>query len=360
MISSYWLEKRKSHWIRLEQLLDQSTKHGLKALTRSELQELGLLYRQAAADLSAVREDPTAQYYARSLNLLLARAHNTIYSGEKSSPLKVLHFYRFTYPEIFRRQLPYITTAFLIFVAGAIVGFLITITHPDFMRLVLGPQMMESIERHEMWTHSVLSMKPAAASGIMTNNMSVGFVTFAFGLVIPFGTLILVLFRAWILPDTITLLFFNGMMLGVVGTACGLHSMSLSLWSFVAPHGVLELPAIFISGGAGLMIARAVFFPGLLPRRDALARAGAEAVRLVLGTIPILIIAGTIEGFISPSGLAARWKFVLAAAIATIFFLYLFLPVKKETVPSGESGNFKDLLMPSGAKPEKRSAAASS
>ena len=106
------------------------------------------------------------------------------------------------------------------------------------------------------------------------------------------------------------------------------------------------------------MIARAMFFPGLLPRRDALARAGAEAIRLVLGTIPILIIAGTIEGFISPSGLAARWKFVLAAAIATIFFLYLFLPVKKENVPSGESGNFKDLLMPSDAKPEKRSAAA--
>jgi uncharacterized membrane protein SpoIIM required for sporulation len=344
MISSYWLEKRKSHWIRLEHLLDQSHQHGLKSLTRSELQELGLLYRQAAADLSAVREDPTAQYYARSLNLLLARAHNTIYSGEKSSPFRVLHFYRYTYPEIFRRQLAYTTTAFLIFVAGAIVGLLITITRPDFMHLVLGPQMMDSLERHEMWTHSVVSIKPAAASGIMTNNMSVSFATFAFGLVVPLGAVILLVFKVWVVPDTITLLFFNGMMLGVVGTACWLYGMSLSLWSFVAPHGVLELPAIFIAGGAGLMVARAMFFPGLLPRRDAISRAGGEAVRLVLGTVPILIIAGTIEGFISPSGLAARWKFVLAAAIATIFFLYLFLPVRKESIPEEESAELRDLL----------------
>ena len=316
MISNYWLEKRKSHWVRLEHLLDQSHKQGLKSLTRSELQEMGLLYRQAAADLSAVREDPTAQYYARSLNLLLARAHNTIYSGEKSSPFRIIHFYRYTYPEIFRRQLPLVMTAFGVFVLGAVVGLLVTATKPDFMRAFLGPHMMASLERHEMWTHSVVAIKPAAASGIMTNNMSVAFVAFASGI------------SAGIL--TLALLFFNGILIGVIGVACWYYGMSLGLWSFVAPHGVLELPAIFIAGGAGLQIAKGMLFPGLLPRRDSIARAGAEAVRLIVGTIPILIIAGTIEGFISPSGLPARWKFVLAAAIATIFFLYLFLPTAKK------------------------------
>jgi len=316
MISNYWLEKRKSHWVRLESLLDQSRKQGLKSLTRSELQELGLLYRQAAADLSAAREDPTAQYYARSLNLLLARAHNTIYSGEKSSPFGIIHFYRYTYPEIFRRQLPLVTTAFAVFLLGAVVGLLLTMTKPEFMRAFLGPHMMNSLERHEMWTHSVVAMKPAAASGIMTNNMSVAFVAFACG--ITAGVL------------TLALLFFNGILLGVIGGACWFYGMSLGLWSFVAPHGVLELPAIFIAGGAGLLVAKGMLFPGLLPRRDSLARAGNEAVRLLVGTIPILIIAGTIEGFVSPSGLPPMWKFVLAAAIATIFFLYLFLPAQKK------------------------------
>ena len=330
MISTYWLEKRKSHWLRLEQLLDQSHKHGLKSLTRSELQELGLLYRQAAADLSALREDPTAQYYARSLNLLLARAHNSIYSGEKTSPLKnIVHFYRYTYPQVFRRQLPLVTTAFLIFAAGAVVGALLTLTNPDLIRTFLPPHIIQSMERHEMWTHSVVTIKPAAASGIMTNNMTVSFLAFIFGLASGLGAISWALLNVP-LPDTVTLLFINGLNIGVVGVACWLYGMSLGLWSFVAPHGVLELPAIFIAGGAGLMVAKALLFPGLLSRRDSLARNGVEAVRLLVGTIPILIIAGTIEGFISPSGIRPAWKFTLAAAIATIFFLYLFLPSEKE------------------------------
>src|SRR5260370_15491005 len=93
MISAYWLQKRQIHWNRLEHLLDQSQSQGLKSLTRAELQELGLLYRQAAADLSTLREDRSGKSYARTLNLLLARPHNTIYSGQKSSARGIFHFY---------------------------------------------------------------------------------------------------------------------------------------------------------------------------------------------------------------------------------------------------------------------------
>ena len=80
----------------------------------------------------------------------------------------------------------------------------------------------------------------------------------------------------------------------------------------MAPHGVLELPAIFIAGGAGLRIAQGMLFPGMLSRQDSLAKAGGEAVRLLVGIIPILIVAGLIEGFISPSSLPWQWKFSLA------------------------------------------------
>src|SRR5947209_12537378 len=104
MISTYWLEKRQNHWRRLEHLLDQVKASGLRSLTRLELQELGLLYRQAAADLSALREDPTGKSYARFLNLLLSRAHNTIYAGEKSSVRGIVHYYRYIYPGIFRNN----------------------------------------------------------------------------------------------------------------------------------------------------------------------------------------------------------------------------------------------------------------
>jgi uncharacterized membrane protein SpoIIM required for sporulation len=249
MISTYWLEKRQSHWTRLERLLDQGAGQGLKSLTRLELQELGLLYRQAAADLSTLREDPSGKSYARSLNLLLARAHNTIYAGQKSSPWSIVRFYRYTYPQIFRRNLYLINTAFLLFVAGGLAGMLLSITQPEFMHTFLGPRMMESIDHQKMWTDSVVAVKPLASSAIMTNNLSVSFGAFAFGITAGIGT--------------VYMMVFNGVLIGVIGVACWLGGMSLSLWSFVAPHGVLELPAIFIAGGAGLRIAQGHALPRL-------------------------------------------------------------------------------------------------
>jgi uncharacterized membrane protein SpoIIM required for sporulation len=310
MISTYWLEKRQSHWQRLERLLDQVKGSGLRSLTQLELQELGLLYRQAAADLSALREDPTGKSYARSLNLLLSRAHNTIYAGEKSSARGIVHYYRYTYPRIFRNNLRLIITAFLLFAAGAIAGVLLSLTRPDFMRAFLGPRILDTIDHRKMWTDSVVSIAPAASSGIMTNNITVCFFTFAYGITGGIGT--------------VFMLVFNGVLLGAVGTACWLGDMSLPLWSFVAPHGVLELPAIFIAGGAGLRLAQGLLFPGLLSRSDSLAKAGGEAVRLLMGAVPILVVAGLIEGFISPSPLGWQWKFALAASVGVIFFSYLF------------------------------------
>jgi uncharacterized membrane protein SpoIIM required for sporulation len=117
----------------------------------------------------------------------------------------------------------------------------------------------------------------------------------------------------------------NGLLIGVIGAATWKAGMALQLWSFVAPHGVLELPAIFIAGGSGLEIARGMLFPGLLPRKESLARAGARGAQLLLGTIPILVIAGVIEGFFSPSNAPVVMKFTLAAVLFPALLSYLFL-----------------------------------
>ena len=327
MISTYWLEKRQSHWKRLEHLLDQVQNNGLVSLTRLELQELGLLYRQAAADLSALREDPTGKAYSRFLNLILSRAHNIIYAGEKSSARGIVHFYRYKYPQIFRDNLKLIATALLLFAVGSLAGMLLALTRPDYMRLFLSPAMMDRIEHHKMWTDSIFSVAPAVSSRIMTNNITVSFVAFAMGITAGAGTVLSMV--------------FNGVLLGVVGTACWLNDMSLSLWSFVAPHGVLELPAIFIAGGAGLRIAQGMLFPGMLSRQDSLAKAGGEAVRLLVGIIPILVVAGLIEAFISPSALPWQWKFSLAGATAVIFFGYLSFCAKGGASPARGSRSFE-------------------
>ena len=319
MISTRWLERRKQHWDRLERLLDETRSHGIRGLSRSELRELSLLYRQSAVDLSVLREDSAGEQMARYLNQLLARAHNTIYAGRKSSP-GILHFYRDVYPQIFRQTFRYTATAFALFAAGAVLGAVLTAVRPEFMHRVLGPRMVETIEQHKMWTESIVSIKPVASSGIMTNNLSVAFMAFAMGITAGLGTAYM--------------LIFNGLMLGVIATACWLSDMSLPLWSFVAPHGVLELPAIFIAGGAGLMIARGLLFPGVLTRRDALVQSGALAVRLLLGVIPMLVVAGVIEGFLSPSRLPLFTKLFFAAVMAALLVSYLLSRPKRATAGS--------------------------
>ena len=308
MVSIQWIEKRKSHWDRLEQLVSRA-KNGLGGLNHAELQELGLLYRQTAADLAAAQEDRSSAQLAVYLNQLLGRSHNLIYTGRRAGAAGIVTFYRETYPRLFRENLPQTMVAVAIFLLAAVAGWAVTIHDPGFAHRLLGPQMMDTIERREMWTHSVLTVQPMAASAITTNNLTVSFGCFAFGMTVI---------------GTIWMMVLNGLMLGVVGAATWHAGMALQLWSFVAPHGVLELPAIMIAGGAGLEIARGLLFPGMLPRREALARAGGVASKLVLGAIPLLLVAGSIEAFFSPTGAPVPMKFTLAAVLGTGLVCWLF------------------------------------
>jgi uncharacterized membrane protein SpoIIM required for sporulation len=319
MITNRWLEKRKPHWTRLEALVQQSS-GGIAALSHAELKELGLLYRQTASDLAAVREDVNSRQLAAYLNQLLGRAHNLIYMGHKPKASALLHFYRDTYPRLFRELLPQTALSAAIVLVTMFAAWFLTLRDPVFAHRLLGPQMMETIEQKKMWTESVVTMKPLASSGIMTNNLSVSFAMFAGGIT---GGLF-----------TIYMLVVNGLLLGVVGAATAHAGMALQLWSFVAPHGVLELPAIFIAGGAGLEIGRGILFPGLLPRRDSLERAGSRAARLLLGTVPMLVVAGVIEGFFSPSHAPVAAKFALATVLFAALFTYLFLSQRRIDDPA--------------------------
>jgi uncharacterized membrane protein SpoIIM required for sporulation len=309
MISNHWIALRKESWSRLETLVQQVETSSLKTLSSADLREFGLLYRQAAADLSAVRADEAARTLEEYLNRLVSRAHNHIYSGDRMNLSSVWNFLSRGYPRIFRRLLPYTTVALAIFLAGALLGTLLTVARPQFMHAMLGPQMIDKIEHHQMWTDSILTAKPQESSRIMTNNIAVCFYTYAGGILAGLGTILL--------------MFTNGMSIGVITTACTQHHMALSMWSFVAAHGALELPSIFISGGAGLRLASGLLFPGMLRRRDALALAGAESIRLLSGTIPLLIIAGTLEAFLSPTHAPLALKFSVSAVLLTGLCLWL-------------------------------------
>ena len=313
ILSNQWILKRRPHWDRLASLLAQSDASGLGQLSRAELQEMALLYRQVAADLSVLRQDSTSRTYAQYVNQLLARAHHIIYSGRKTNLRTLFLFLRDEYPAVFQRQIGYVAASLLVSVAFGVLGAVLTTVRPEFMRHFVGPEMIATMERHEMWTKSVVSVAPMASSWIMTNNLTVSFVTFAGGIVFGLGTFLA--------------LFQNGIMLGVIGAACHHYDMSLALWSFVAAHGSLELPSIIIAGGAGFRLGHAMLFPGALRWKESVARGGIEATRLVSGIIPLLVIAGTLEGFFSPSAAPVWLKFTVGGMLFALLNLWLFRPV---------------------------------
>jgi len=283
-------------------------RNGLGGMGGRELQELGLLYRQTASDLSVVLEDRSSRQLAVYLNQLLGRSHNLLYLGQRLKVSRIVRFYSETYRRVFRETLPQTLLATALFLAAMLAGWLLTVHDPGFAQCVIGPQMTDSIDKREMWTQSVVAMKPLAASGIATNNLTVSFAMFALG-VTGIGTVLMIA--------------FNGLLLGTVGAATWHAGMALSFWSFVAPHGVLELPAIFIAGGSGLELARGLLFPGFLPRRESLTQAAGRASRLLLGTIPILLVAGAIEGFFSPTAAPPAMKFSLAALLFATLVTWL-------------------------------------
>jgi uncharacterized membrane protein SpoIIM required for sporulation len=320
ILSNQWLQKRRPYWDRLSWLLNQAAEGGVRRLSRAELRETALLYRQAASDLSTLRQDSTARAYAELVNQLLARAHHIIYSSRRKGFRRVFDFLYDGYPAIVQRQFRYVVLSLAILLAGGALGTVLTLARPQFMRHMLGPAMVDTIEHHKMWTESIVGVEPAASSAIMTNNITVCFISFAGGIVFGLGAILS--------------MFNNGMLLGVVGVACAQHGMAVDLWSFVAPHGSLELPSIVLAGAAGLRLGRGVVFPGLYRWRDSIALAGVEATRMVAGTIPLLIVAGTLEGFFSPSAAHVWLKFTVGGTLFTLLLVWLFRPVGGVRQPS--------------------------
>jgi len=281
----------------------------VKSLGRDDLRDFGLLYRQSAADLSAARADGASRNLEQYLNRLVGRAHNFVYSGRKLGFRSLWDFFAHGYPRLLRRLSRYVVLSTVIFLLGSALGALTAAVRPDFQRAFLPQHTIDDLDHHKMWTENILSEKPQASSQIMTNNISVCFMTFAGGITVGLWTL-------WSL-------FFNGLMVGVIIVICAQHHMTLSILSFMSAHGALELPAIMLSGAAGLRIASGILFPGMLRRRDSIALGGAEGVQLIAGTIPMLIVAGTFEAFLSPTHAPIALKFAVGAVLFTGLCLWL-------------------------------------
>jgi uncharacterized membrane protein SpoIIM required for sporulation len=182
---------------------------------------------------------------------------------------------------------------------------------PEFSELVgVNPAFRELyIETKTHWWESLNKQNQIGASGIMTNNIQVTIYTFAFGALAGIGTLFYMAFNGANIASVLALTYKAG--------------FGNDLVTFMVAHGVIELSCIFIAGGAGLLIGSAMLMPGDLTRGDALRTRGMEAVRLMLGVALLLVVAGIIEGFISPAPIDARIKYSIAAITGLALYSYL-------------------------------------
>jgi uncharacterized membrane protein SpoIIM required for sporulation len=280
-----------------------------RRLDAADIERLGRLYRQTASDLAAARRDFPRDQVVGYLNGLAARAYPLVYRAPGGSWQQIARFFLQDFAARYREAGWFIFASFLLFALPALAGFLVVLADPPLAQHVLPADLTRVVREGHLWTDIAPAQRALAASTIATNNIRVSILAFAGGILL--GTL------------TVYILVLNGLLFGALLGYTHLYHLDGSLLAFVSPHGYLELTVVFIAGGAGLEMGWALLHPGLLGRRDALVQAGQKAALLVVGAIPILIVAGLIEGFISPSRLPDGLK--LAIGLFTGIGLHAFL-----------------------------------
>lgn len=307
-------QSRKQEWDELTRLLDRAQKN-LSALTPVEVQTISRLYRAATSDLALAKRDYPRHAITRYLNQLVARAHAQVYQGEPLAVNRLVEFATTGFPRLFRETWPFTLAAFLFFTLPAIASAISVYLAPEtaYWLLPEGVQrLIPIVENKELWIDISIEERPYASSFIMTNNIQVSFLAFASGLSAG-------LFTLWVLV-------MNGLVIGGLTGLTSHYGVGLELWNFVIGHGVIELSVIFMAGGSGLMLGYAMLRPGLMRRRDAVTVAAQKAVWLLMGAVPFLVLAGIIEGFISPAeNIHPLLKWAVGIGSGIIFYGYLFL-----------------------------------
>jgi len=306
--------RRRDDWARLETLL-------LAQGDAPAMEELGWRYRQASADLALARRDFPTEPTTRYLNGLVARAERRLYVPRRDGVQAVFDFYTATFPRLFRQTFRYTLAAFLLTFAAFLTSYTAVLVRPSLVEAFApgSSDQVDQVKHGKTWFDAIRDEPAIAASQIMTNNIRVTLLCYAGGVLAG--------------VPTVFVLLQNGFSLGALAAFTQVYGVSDQLWGFVAAHGFLELSVIFIGGGAGLVVARGLLFPGLQTRRASIAEAGRMAVLLAFGCVPLLMIAGTLEGFVSPSRLPAYIKLAVGLTTGVLLYLYLGL-VGREKYPT--------------------------
>jgi uncharacterized membrane protein SpoIIM required for sporulation len=278
-----------------------------------EVREFGELYRRAASDLATARAETRDPKLINYLNSLVIRAHGRIYRAESQGVSIVWQFFSRDLPGAFRRNWLYMAVAGGTFLSFAIFGLLAAWIDPDFTHFVGLSGAVEKIRSGDKWWLGLNEANQIGAGFIMSNNILVTFRAFALGALFGVGAFY-------------DIAFFGAHVGAAFGASLNLNPpFAAELGTFIVGHGVIEISTVFFCGGAGMMIGYAIINPGDLTRAQALKKKGVEAAKIVIGCACFLVVAGVIEGFISPSALPAGAKIATGVGTGIAMYAYLFL-----------------------------------
>lgn len=299
----------KPDWDSLNSLTVKIEKKGFKSLSSSEIKDFLHLFRLTSHNLSHAKTHYGQCDLTSYLNGLVGRSHNYIYSVKRFSLKEIWNYFSFGFPNLLRKNKVLILISTLVFFFGFLASLLLVLEDSSWAGLFLPESFIQSASSElgaQNWNSALMS------SQIMLNNISVSFKAFVFGLTLGIGTFYV--------------LFMNGTLLGALTALVYMNNNPIHYWSLILPHGVIELTAIFISGGAGFIVAKSFILPGDFKRKDSLIKGSLEGISLFGGVVIMLIIAGLIEGFYTPLSISANSKLIFAALTALLLILYFSLP----------------------------------
>ena len=312
MREAAFVKQNKDKWVKFESVINNNTQ-----VSPDELSEL---YIEVTDDLSYARTFFQGSNTLKYLNGLSGLAHQKIYKTKKESRRRLLTFFTEEFPREFYQHQKQLLIAFLIFVLFVVIGAYSSAVAPDFVRSVLGDSYvettLENIDNNDPMAIYKDANQVDMFMGITLNNIKVALFAFALGILLGIGTIYIVMQNA-IMLGSFQYFFYQKDLL---------WESASTIWI----HGTLEISAIIVASCAGLVLAKGLLFPGTYSRLQSFVRSFKSGLKIVLSTVPIFIVAGALEGFVTRYTGMPDWLSILiiAVSLAFIIFYYVIYPFR--------------------------------
>ena len=306
-------EEKLDQWMRFYRSVQVLLRAGPRALRRLSAAELTRLiddYQGLTADLARARSFGAARQTVDQLNRIAVAGHNLLYGQIRLREAGATMRWFGRFARAVRAHVWAVALSATMLFGSAVVSFVAIQLHPHLGYDLLDESFLDFDPASKENLHNIPSLaRPVISSLIISNNIQVTLLAFGFGLTAGLGTSLL--------------LIFNGIHLGSVAGWMTLHGKQRALWGWIMPHGGTELLAICLAGAAGYLLASAIIAPGQVRRSTALKRVGTDALTIELGCMVMLVIAGFIEGFVSPSQIDYASRIGVLVVSLALWAIYL-------------------------------------